>query len=578
MDSQTEQTQSITAAEAERQRLRWREAADRAIERVEITTSEQRNLLIELAQGEPNLSQAKELLEEAKERALPQKRKAAYKPGEIIRVSVTPWCVEGLLRGGVNNLIVALPKVGKSALNGAFVGAWAKDADDFLGRKISQRCTECHLIWPDMPLEDAVYILEREGLWDGTGVIKDKDGNVIAIEGSPKAPIVELVTAELDIREWDFRPTNLGRYRKEALDAKKRGVKAFWSFDCYEVMCSFEPGFNENDPSAGRPAREMCLAFAGTDATTMVNHHSNKTGGGTAVIAGSGHASISRPFSTCTELKWLRPAKEGATQTDMRVSVSQIGRRKGSQWVIELTDEGWISHGQSDEASKEEYLEEQWLKLDKLQQKAFDHIVSRTRMGFGVTVEELMGTITGPDAPSNREHMRRPLRALKKKGLLRVDEKALKKTGPGVAADLWYAEFDPETQGNASPSPYTLSAGSQIKKGDVIDSNLSKGDQTQNQGVEPIQTGGGKDQYTPHLECNPHSEHVREWGAISSTLYMQPVELFENGKWFNGWKCTKCDSPDDLHLFKVVDGEIWKRSGKRWELDVRRCTQANAVE
>ena len=556
-----------------------REVADRVVQRVDLTTAEQRLLFAEMADATP--SEIKDFIEEAKERAMPQKRKAAYKPGEIIRVSITPWCVEGLLRGGVNNLIVALPKVGKSALNAAFVGAWARNADDFLGRKINQQCTEVHLIWPDMPLEDAVYLLEREGLWDGTGVIKDDDDNVIAIEGSPKPLIKNLVTAEIDTREWDFRPANLGRYRKEALDAKKRGVKAFWSFDCYELMCGFVPNYNENDSSAGRPAREMCLAFAGTGATTMVNHHSNKTGGGTAVLSGSGHASISRPFSTCTELKWLRPAKDGATQTDMRVSVSQIGRRKGSKWVIELTDEGWISHGESDEASQEEYLEEQWLKLDKLQQKAFDHIVSRTRMGFGVTVEELMGAITGPDAPNSREHMRRPLRALKKKGLLRVDEKALKKPGPGVAADLWYAAFDPESQGDwAGKANFSakLSEGDVTKEEGVLKTNLSKGDESQNQGVKPIQTGGQKDEYNPHLEYNPSSERGRDFLEIAKTLYMQPVELFENGKWFNGWKCTKCDSPDDLHLFKVVDGEIWKRSGKRWELDVRRCTQATPVE
>ena len=73
--------------------MRWRNTADAVIKRVELTESEQRNFLTELLQGEPTLKQARELLEEAKERAMPQKRKAAYKPGERISINVTPWLV-----------------------------------------------------------------------------------------------------------------------------------------------------------------------------------------------------------------------------------------------------------------------------------------------------------------------------------------------------------------------------------------------------------------------------------------------------------------------------------------------------
>ena len=162
---------SETKEAAEKLLLRWRNTADAVIKRVELTESEQRNFLTELLNGEPTLKQARELLEEAKERAMPQKRKAAYKPGERISINVTPWLVEGILREGVNNLLVALPKTGKSALSGAIVGALGKGLGSFLGRKIDGDCPEVHLVWPDMPPEDAVYILEREGLWEGLGVV-----------------------------------------------------------------------------------------------------------------------------------------------------------------------------------------------------------------------------------------------------------------------------------------------------------------------------------------------------------------------------------------------------------------------
>ena len=226
MNAPEQEAQRETKEAAEKLLLRWRNTADAVIKRVELTESEQRNFLTELLQGEPTLKQAKELLEEAKERAMPQRRSAAYTPGEVINIQVTPWLVDGVVRQGVNNLLVALPKTGKSALQGAIVGAMAKQAPTFLGRKV-RNCDEVHLIWPDMPMEDAVYILEREGLWEGTGVIKNDDGEVVEISGTPKAPIVELVTAGLDIREWDFRPANLARYRQEALEAKERGEPSY---------------------------------------------------------------------------------------------------------------------------------------------------------------------------------------------------------------------------------------------------------------------------------------------------------------------------------------------------------------
>ena len=546
--------------------MRWRNTADAVIKRVELTESEQRNFLTELLQGEPTLKQAKELLEEAKERAMPQKRRAAYTPGEVINLKITPWLVDGVLREGVNNLLVALPKTGKSALLGAMVGAMAKQAQTFLGRKV-KACDEVHLIWPDMPMEDAVYILEREGLWEGTGVIKNDDGEVVEISGTPKAPIVELVTAGLDVREWDFRPANLARYRQEALKAKERGVKAFWGFDCYEIMCGFVGGFDENKSEAGRPAREMCIAFAETGATTMTIHHSNKTGGGTAVISASGHASITRPFSTLTQMAWLRPSKDGAPQKDMRVVISQIGRRGSGQLVAELTDDGWVQHGEGDEVSANDRLEEEWLKLgDEMQGKAFDHIAQRTRLNFGVPIMELVGAMDRP-----KDKVQRYVKGLQRKGLLWVEKGAHKTAGPGANGDFWWATFDPETGQPFARARVSLGEGTQSKKGSQIDSNGLEGTQDLNKGFEsPVSD--------PLLESDPAPAGTRAWGPISETLYMQPVELFEHGKWFNGWKCSKCDSPDDLHLFKMVGGEIWKRTGKRWELDVRLCQTVTPPE
>ena len=50
-----------------------REVADRVVQRVDLTTAEQRLLFAEMADATP--SEIKDFIEEAKERAMPQKRK-----------------------------------------------------------------------------------------------------------------------------------------------------------------------------------------------------------------------------------------------------------------------------------------------------------------------------------------------------------------------------------------------------------------------------------------------------------------------------------------------------------------------
>ena len=495
---------------------------------------------------------------------MPQKRKAAYKPGERISINVTPWLVEGILREGVNNLLVALPKTGKSALSGAIVGALGKGFDSFLGRKIDGDCPEVHLVWPDMPPEDAVYILEREGLWEGLGVVRDDKGRVKEIIGEPKAPIVELVTADLDVREWDFRPANLARYRQEALEAKKRGVKALWCFDCYEVMCGFVGGFDENKSEAGRPAREMCIAFAGTGATTLTIHHSNKAGGGTAVLSASGHASITRPFSTLTQMVWLRPAPQGTTQTDMRVVISQIGRRGSGQLCAELTDTGWVSHGEGEEMSNNTRLEDEWLKLgDDMQGRTFDHLLRRTRLNFGVPVGELTAQLD-----KEKEKVQRYLGGLLKKGLAWVEKGAHKTPGPGAHGDLWWAAFDPDTgqafaRAHARGEPYS---GGQIEKGGQISSNSSS--------RELIPVEGGLNELnpldsTPQNDSTPLSSPTRDWGAERESLLGASVYVYSPTKndWFNGWVCKNASDPDNLRCYKPdpKGGDPWVKSGRLYD-------------
>ena len=89
--------------------------------------------------------------------------------GERMDTTPTPWVWEGVVMAGTTNLLVAPPKVGKSALMAGMIGAWWRGDVNYLGHKLEGKCPPVFIIGTDQPENDWCTILKREGLTKNNG-------------------------------------------------------------------------------------------------------------------------------------------------------------------------------------------------------------------------------------------------------------------------------------------------------------------------------------------------------------------------------------------------------------------------
>ena len=93
--------------------------------------------------------------------------------GEAMDSAPTPWCWEGIVMMGTTNLLVAPPKVGKSALMVGMIGAWSRGEESYLGHRLVGPCPKTFIIGTDQPESDWYTILKREGLVDSDESLSD---------------------------------------------------------------------------------------------------------------------------------------------------------------------------------------------------------------------------------------------------------------------------------------------------------------------------------------------------------------------------------------------------------------------
>ena len=122
--------------------------------------------------------------------------------------------------------------------------------------------------------------------------------------------------------------------------------------------------------------------------TLIVIHHANKSvAGGNATNASRGSNSLPAAASQLILMNWLRAPADGQMQSDQRVVLKTQGRAKSTTLLVELQDDGWISHGDGDEALALEAAADAEEDLSGRQADMYDYMVLRAELGFAVTVK-----------------------------------------------------------------------------------------------------------------------------------------------------------------------------------------------
>jgi len=435
--------------------------------------------------------------------------------GEKMDTTPTPWAWEGVIMAGTFNLLVAPPKVGKSALMVGMISAWFHGEEFYLGQRLHGNCPNIYIVGTDQPESDWHTLFKREGLVDR--------------EGNMAGPVEMLWHTGAPLHLTEGGIAHLGE-----IAAANPG--SFFLLDSYH-SCVAALGIDEATSAFDGPARQLAEALAPHKATLAIIHHTNKSvSGGTATNASRGSNALPAAASLTILMNWFKQPAEGQTQNDYRVVLKTQGRAKGTTLLIELQDDGWIHHGDGESVLAAEAIQEASDELQGRQADIFDYLCDRWAAGeFPVTTTELQDV-----AKCNASKVNRALRALEKKSLARQQGQLEPLVSGGRPQLLWV--------------PNTPSLESAETRGTRPTNTLAH---VKEKGCSPFFTktpafGGG----------------VAE-GVLPPTPGT-PVELHRNGAWSNGWVVVDASNANSVKAAKLGNANITVGS-LRWDLDVRLC-------
>jgi hypothetical protein len=445
--------------------------------------------------------------------------------GDSLNVVPQPFLWNGVIMSGRQNLLVAPPKVGKSALMVALAGASIRQESEFLGVEIAQHINKFIIVGTDQNESDWWTLFKREGL--GHETVDDN--------GEKQHLLHDRVI--LWTLEDGVQLTN------EGIEAIRIQADAnpgsFVLVDTYHA-CIGLLGIEESSSEFDGPARQLEQALAGTNSTTVLVHHTNKSvSGGNAITASRGNNSLSAAVSWSVLLNWLRVPEEGQVQTDHRIAVKPMGRGQAQSIVIELTDEGWRSHGSGDVAMAAEAFSEAEDSLVGQIASVYDYACTLWENEVHTTATE----VAAQCRMSNQQSLRY-LNQLVKRGLL-VRDGVVPSTKAGRPAVL----FKPaQSFLNTPPQDVRL-----MKEMSFIDPEASRAHEINNK------------THLSHKEPSPGTTRIKT--AIQTNL---SVERLQGGEWQNGWVVADGSNPDAVTIAKLGQPH-YRIKNLRWSVDIRPC-------
>jgi len=440
--------------------------------------------------------------------------------GEVIDTTPVRWVWEGVMMAGSLNLLIAPPKIGKSALMIGMIAAWARGDATYLGQPLHGDCPNVYIVGTDQPESDWFTLLQREGM--------------VADDRTLADPIKMLWSAG--------SPLHLSSEGIEHLRmVSEADPGSLFLIDSYHA-CISPLDIDEASSALDRPARALMEALGPSKATVTLIHHANKSvSGGNATSASRGSNALPAAASLTILMNWLKQPTEGQTQNDYRVILKTQGRARGCSLVTELQDTGWMLHGEGDDALRAEAFADAEAELSGRQADVFDFIADRWEaMQMPVAINEVASHFS-----MDRNKANRAVRQLERKGLL--TQAGTTETTNGRPS-LLFAPLSPPSRRVVQTQQTEQTPRARIEK----------------RGLSPFSPlshmlGGGSAGATNPLCHTPTLE------PNTSVELLQP-----DGSWANGWKLHKDSTPHEVTVWRLdPGGRLVKRSGMRWEMDVR---------
>jgi len=316
-------------------------------------------------------------------------------PDQPLSLAPTFWLLAGIIMAGVLNLIVALPKVGKTAWVLGFLGAWIHGQQSFLGCDLpATPCPPVLIIGTDQPENDWGRMLAQFGLLDHNRRMN--------------ARIIGLFTAG--------RPLHLAAEGIDRITAYAEQHPGLLVVIDSLHACISPLGLKEESAEVAEPVRDLMSALDPHGATVLLIHHASKGRANDGAVAASrGSTALPAVASQTISLTRLQTGSGGQQGSKERRLVIKTEGRGGmpQELLIERTDaEGWICHGVAATALEEQAREQARERLTDRQQSVLRLLIDRATAGELTTVSDV---VTALDL--NRQRSQETLGALVQKRL-----------------------------------------------------------------------------------------------------------------------------------------------------------------
>ena len=339
----------------------------------------------------------KRLLSEAKAEHLGRKDLAV--PGDVLTTRPIAWLWEGVIQNGTLNWVHALPKVGKTRLMLAMLGAFAAGKEEFLGQRLKTGTDRLLLLGPDMPENIWAGYLSDAGLLEPGHVLSDR---VIALANSKHSFVLD--------QYW--------LTKVEALIASAGQANAIVLLDSFAAATATLP-YDENKKEIATPLyqlKDLCAAY---EATLIVIHHSRKGEAGKGAVAGSrGNSALTAAADNIVDLRRF----QGENDAHKKIEIVVEGRHDAEGNLLVSQDKEtkeWICHGSTLELRKERAQEQDYMKLTVPQTQVLHALVHHMQeTGKGMTSKELRDRIGWEDTPTKKTHAHKILKVLTDKGFV----------------------------------------------------------------------------------------------------------------------------------------------------------------
>ncbi len=313
-----------------------------------------------------------------------------YECNQIIDCPEETWAWEGIIMSADANLLISLPKCGKTTLIIDLIATWSRGNDEFLGQKLIGKCPPVIIVGTDMTTSRWMPLLHRFGLAEKVEATKYK----------PIEPIVGVFAAN--------NPLHLTQEGLERIAEIARNNKgALFLFDSFAKLVA-PLGLKESSEDIAHPLADLQEVLAPYQCTSIIIHHSGKTKEDSPVLASRGSTALTAAVSQIISLSWFKREED---RQDKRILMRTMGRAEDIQLLMSQETSGWMLEGSVAEELKKEEFNKKLEKLTDNQAEVFEYVQSAN--GREVTATEIQNELNIVTRSGVRI-----LQALAKKGFL----------------------------------------------------------------------------------------------------------------------------------------------------------------